>query len=34
MMRAILALYEPKTAGDCPVIEVCESVTSTRVYRM
>jgi len=30
MMRAILALYEPKAAGDCPVIEVCESVPSTR----
>ena len=27
-------LSEPKPAGDCPVIEVCGSVTSTKVYRM
>ncbi len=29
MMRAILELEEPKSAGDCPVIEVREMVTST-----
>jgi hypothetical protein len=34
MMRAILKLYEPKHAGDCPVIEVRGSVTSTEVHRI